>query len=82
MTCLNIIDEHGNLCGDEGRMCKSCEAQAMADHAYLRGMPRHAVFNDAQAIEERNQELRDAGRGHLASDLADIAIISDQRRAT
>lgn len=65
MSCQNIIDEHGNTCGDEGRSCGPCFEEAVADHAYLRGAPRHAVFNDAEAVNDRNQELRDAGRGHL-----------------
>lgn len=65
--CENTINDRGTLCGDEGRMCETCQADAMADHAYLRGAPRHSVFNDQQAIDERNQELRDAGRGHLVA---------------
>lgn len=66
-SCENVIDDHGNPCGDEGRACDACFDEAVAEHSYLRGAPRHAVFNDAQAIDERNQELRDAGRGHLVS---------------
>jgi hypothetical protein len=58
-------------CGEgrlsEGRMCDKHAAEAQADHEYLRGAPRHTVFNDAQAVEERNQELIDAGRGHLVA---------------
>jgi hypothetical protein len=50
---------------DEGRYCDKHMAEAEAAHAYLRGQPRHSVFNDAEAAEERNQELIDAGRGHL-----------------
>lgn len=65
MNCANVIDEHGNTCGDEGRMCEPCFEEAAAEHAYLRGAPRHSVFNDAAAVEERNHELIDAGRGHL-----------------
>lgn len=67
LTCKRPLEEneHGALCGDEGRLCYICAAAAQAEHAYLRGQPRHAVFDDAQAHEERNQELRDAGRGHL-----------------
>lgn len=67
MSCQNVIDNHGNTCGDEGRMCEPCFDEAVADHAYLRNVPRHAVFNDQAAIDERNQELRDAGRWHLVS---------------
>lgn len=62
-------DDDPEFYRDDGEACEACrdraDAQAMADHAYLRGLPRHAVFNDAQAQEERDQELRDAGRGHL-----------------
>lgn len=65
--CANVINDRGTPCGDEGRMCDPCFDEAAAEHAYLRGQPRHAVFNDAQAVEERNQELRDCGRGHLVS---------------
>lgn len=53
-------------CG-ETRTCDKHAAEAMADHAYLRGAPRHTVFNDQQAKDERDQELRDAGRGHLVT---------------
>lgn len=65
-ACLNLLD-NGQPCGDEGRMCDPCFDAAAREHAYLRHVPRHTVFNDAQAIEERNQELRDAGRGHLVA---------------
>jgi hypothetical protein len=53
---------------DEGHMCDLHEAQAMAEHAYLRGVPRYAVIEDAQGKEEFNQQLRDAGRGHLVKE--------------
>jgi hypothetical protein len=52
-------------CGDEGRYCDKHEAEAMAEHAYLRNVPRHQVINDEQSREEYAQELRDAGRAHL-----------------
>lgn len=52
---------------DERHSCDKHTAEAMADHAYLRGAPRHTVFNDQQAKDERDQELRDAGRGHLVA---------------
>lgn len=65
MICSNVIDEHGNPCGDEGRLCDACfEAEAQA-HAYLRGTPRYTVMNDELARRELEQDLRDAGRGHL-----------------
>jgi hypothetical protein len=51
---------------DEGRMCDTHFQQALAEHAYLRHVPRHQVFGDAQAQEERDQELIDAGRGGAA----------------
>lgn len=66
-ACENVINDRGTPCGDEGRMCDTCSDEAAAEHAYLRYVPRHAVFNDAQAIAERNAELRDCGRGHLVS---------------
>jgi hypothetical protein len=46
----------------EGGYCDRHYLEAMKEHAWLRGLPRHAVFDDAQAREEREQELRDAGR--------------------
>jgi hypothetical protein len=63
VTCLNVIDEHGNTCGDEGRMCDACFAKAMAEHSWMRGKPLSAVTGVMS--EEDKQELRDAGRGHL-----------------
>lgn len=60
---------------DEGHMCDKHGAEAMAEHAYLRGVPRHQVFNDAAAIEERNQELRDSGRGHLINEDFDALVL-------
>lgn len=51
----------GGACTDEA-YCDKHLAQAEADHSYLKRASRHAVFNDAQAIEERAQELSDAGR--------------------
>ena len=65
-ACANLLD-NDQRCGDEGRMCDSCFDEAAKDYEYLRGAPRHSVFNDALAIEERNQDLRDSGRGHLVS---------------
>jgi hypothetical protein len=50
---------------DEGRYCDKHLAEAEAEHAYLRHVPRHMVINDEQSREEYAQELRDAGRGHL-----------------
>lgn len=55
-------DCHYNEYCDEGRMCDAHRAEAMAEHAYLRNTPRFEVYGDAQAEQERNQELRDAGR--------------------
>lgn len=50
---------------DEDHMCDAHRAEAMAEHAYLRNVPRHQIYTDAQAEQERNDELRSAGRGHL-----------------
>lgn len=51
---------------DEGRWCDKHHAEALAEHAYLRDIPRYAVFlNDPEAKAQFNQDLRDAGRGHL-----------------
>jgi hypothetical protein len=65
MICANTLD-NGQPCGDEGHVCDVCFRTAMAEHAYLRHVPR--VINDAQAQEEFEQEIRDAGRGHLLLD--------------
>jgi hypothetical protein len=51
-------------CGDEGHLCEKHEAEAMAEHAYLRNVPRSAVFGGGMSESEK-QELRHAGRGHL-----------------
>lgn len=62
-------DCHYNEFCDEGRWCDKHHAEAMKEHEYLRDIPRYAVFlNDPEAREEFNQELRDAGRGHLVRD--------------
>ena len=64
MTCTNMLD-NGQLCGDEGELCESCLIEEWEEWAYLKGLPRYAVIDDEQSREELNQELRDAGRGHL-----------------
>lgn len=64
MICPNNL-ENGQPCGDEGRLCDACQIEAEQAYTYLKYLPRHAVFGDAQAQEERDRELRDAGRGHL-----------------
>lgn len=64
MLCPNTMD-NGQPCGDEGRLCDACQIEAEQAHTYLKYVPRHMVFGDSQAREEFNQELRDAGRGHL-----------------
>ena len=48
---------------DTSCVCGQCRERQAREHAYLRHVPRHLVFDDAQA--EREQELIDAGRGHL-----------------
>jgi hypothetical protein len=50
---------------EDGGYCDKHYAEAEAEFAYLRNVPRHQVYDDQQAKDERNQELRDAGRGHL-----------------
>jgi hypothetical protein len=64
VSCANTLD-NGQECGDEGQMCDDCFQAEMKAHAYLRGLPRYMVIDDEQSREELNQELRDAGRGHL-----------------
>jgi len=56
------VDCSSHVICDESGHCDRHFAEAMKEHAWLRGLPRHAVFDDAQAREEREQELRDAGR--------------------
>lgn len=70
-TCTRPLEdnEHGARCGDEGLLCDFCFAAEMADHVHLRDVSRHQIFNDQQAIDERNRELRDAGRAHLVGDI-------------
>jgi len=63
--CQNVIDDYGNPCGDEGRVCEDCMEANMREHAYLRGMPRYLVIDDQQSRDELAQELRDAGRAYL-----------------
>lgn len=58
-------DCHSQVECDEGRCCDRHYEERMAEHAYLKHVPRHQVINDEQSREELNQELRDAGRGHL-----------------
>jgi hypothetical protein len=53
---------------DEGQMCDKHTAEAIREHSWLRNLPRFQVYGDAQATEEFNQQLRDAGRGHLAKE--------------
>lgn len=54
-------------CDEEGErpMCDACWERTRAEHAYLRNVPRFEVYGDAQAEQEREQELRDAGRGSV-----------------
>jgi hypothetical protein len=53
---------------DGERYCDDCWQRERAEHAYLRNVPRFQVYGDAQAVEEFNQQLRDAGRGHLVKE--------------
>ena len=63
MICPNIIDDYGNLCGDEGRRCDACEEAEMREHAWMAHVPLSAITGVMS--EEEKQDLRDAGRGHL-----------------
>lgn len=49
-------------CQNSEKPCDACWERTRAEHAYLRNVPRHQIYTDAQAEQERNQELRDAGR--------------------
>lgn len=62
---LKTLCDPESPCDDEGRLCEVHLHERMAEFSYLRGMLRHQVIDDAQSREERDQELRDAGRGHL-----------------
>lgn len=59
-------DCHSRTECDGDHTCDKHHEEAMKEHEYLRDIPRYAVFlEDPEAKEEFNQELRDAGRGHL-----------------
>lgn len=60
--CANRLDS-GQPCGDEGRMCEKCEAEAMAEHSWMRGRSQGTCTGVMS--EQDKQDLRDAGRGHL-----------------
>ena len=60
VNCANVIDDYGNPCGDEGRLCDACEANVMAEHAWLRG---------TQSPDQERQDMIDAGREHLLPDV-------------
>lgn len=62
-------DCHSRVECDDGRWCDRHFQEELTEHLPLKGVSRHQIFNDQQAIDERNQELRDAGRGHLAGDI-------------
>jgi hypothetical protein len=65
MTCQNyVLDEDGERvceCGDEGRMCAGCEA---AEAAYWKAL-WVVTPADERDPERYEQEMREAGRGHL-----------------
>jgi hypothetical protein len=54
--------DDGRLCGDEGDLCEQCAAEAAKEWEWLRNVPKYAVM---PSDDEYEQELRDAGRGHL-----------------
>lgn len=57
--CSNVIDEeHGTPCGDEGRLCDVCQDAHYQEYAWMaRCRP--------QTRQQDEQDIRDAGRGHL-----------------
>lgn len=55
-------NEHGALCGDEGRLCDKCFAEAVAEHSWMRNVSRGAATGVMS--EQDKQDLRDAGKGH------------------
>jgi hypothetical protein len=61
MKCTNL-NGYGQECGDEGVDCDSCADERAKEFSYLKGLPRYAVFDDEQARDELNNELKDAGR--------------------
>lgn len=65
-------DCHSRVECDEGRMCDKHEAEAMAEHVWIRGMSHGAVFGFMNEAEK--QQLREAGRGHLLNDF-DVLVL-------
>jgi hypothetical protein len=65
--CTNPLedDEHGQLCGDEGRLCDACMVERMQEYAWLKHVSKYAA--GAPIDEDFEIEMRDAGRGHLVS---------------
>lgn len=65
MSCPNyVLDEDGERvceCGDEGRLCAFCAA---ADAAYWWSKYKNAPLSERDP-EAYEQEMLDAGRGHL-----------------
>lgn len=55
-------DCHSRIECDGDHTCDKHMAEAEADHAYLRHVPKYAVMPEDEAWR---QELVDAGRGHL-----------------
>lgn len=48
---------------DEGRYCDKHLAEAEAEHAWMRGIPKSVVTGVLS--DEDKQDIIDAGRGHL-----------------
>jgi hypothetical protein len=55
---------HGGIC-DEDSYCEYHSQLQARQYAYLRGMPLGAITG--RLSERDNQDLRDAGRGHLCA---------------
>ena len=65
MSCQNyVLDEDGDFvceCGDEGRMCEAC---AFEEAAFWANAWRITTLSERDP-EQYEQDMRDAGRGHL-----------------
>lgn len=62
MSCrgpIDLDDPESPECGDEGRLCDSCQEEAAREHAWLRNVPAWVV---KPRDDDYYQELRDAGR--------------------
>jgi len=56
-VCKACADLEGNYCSEE------CAAEAAKEHEWMRGKPLSSITGVLS--DEEQQDLRDAGRGHL-----------------